>query len=284
MSVQAITWAYQQVNISTGAKFLLVTLANYSDYKYTSWPGQERLARDLASNSRTIRRWTSELVEKGLLTTTNRAGNGQGRQTIIYQLMAGQPDTVSAIDDEATGHCVRGQPDIYDRQPDTVSANTKENLKIDTKDSWTKSKKKKNDYTPAFEFAWSAYPKRQGGNPKPDALKAWNARRREGHTPEEIIAGVERYAAFVKTTGKERTEYIMQAKRFFGTGKHFCEEWKVERKPAKSRRLTTATDIATEFQRQLGRAPPVGKTAEECQAILARETGRQDTNEKWWLQ
>lgn len=122
MSVQAITWAYQQQNISTGAKFLLVTLANYADQDGVSWPGQERLAEDTQSNSRTIRRWTSELTEKNLVSAIHRPGKGGGRLTILYKLEVRQPDTVSG-----------GNRTSTTGQPDTVSSNTKGEPSVRTK-------------------------------------------------------------------------------------------------------------------------------------------------------
>lgn len=76
-----------------------------------------------------------------------------------------------------------------------------------------------------FERAWSLYPARDGGNPKKDALGAWNARKREGVLVVDMMAGVERYAAHVKARGKLGTEFVMQAVRFFGPSKQYAEMW-----------------------------------------------------------
>ncbi|MBL1981105.1 hypothetical protein ELI71_32340, partial [Klebsiella pneumoniae] len=70
-------------------------------------------------------------------------------------------------------------------------------------------------YPNEFEQVWSVYPRRAGGNSKSDAFKAWNARIRDGTTTAEILAGVERYAAFVKAEGILNTQYVKQAKTFF---------------------------------------------------------------------
>lgn len=75
----------------------------------------------------------------------------------------------------------------------------------------------------AFEVAWREYPKRAGGNSKSAAMKAWNARLREGCTEEVLLGGVRRYAAFVRATGKEGTVYVKQAATFLGPDKHFEE-------------------------------------------------------------
>lgn len=91
-----------------------------------------------------------------------------------------------------------------------------------------------------FELAFAAFPKRLGGNPKPDALKSWNARIAEGVDPAEMIAGAERYAEFNRVTGKVGTEFVMQAVRFFGKSRHYAEPWKAEPAPAARTSRSTA--------------------------------------------
>lgn len=89
----------------------------------------------------------------------------------------------------------------------------------------------KKTYPDEFELVWSIYPKRAGGNSKSDAFKAWNARIRDGTAAEEIYSGVERYAAFVKFEGNLNTQYVKQAKTFFGPGMHFSEPWAIQQAP-----------------------------------------------------
>jgi hypothetical protein len=76
-----------------------------------------------------------------------------------------------------------------------------------------------------FEIFWSTYPKRAGNNPKDKAVQAYKARVSEGHAPAEIIDGVGRYAAFCRQTGKEGTEFVLQAKTFLGPSKPFTQDW-----------------------------------------------------------
>ncbi len=75
-----------------------------------------------------------------------------------------------------------------------------------------------------FEKFWQAYPKRPGAN-KTQALKAWNARRKEGHIGPEMIWGAVRYAEYCRQTKRE-PEFIKQAATFLGPDKHFTLEWK----------------------------------------------------------
>lgn len=78
---------------------------------------------------------------------------------------------------------------------------------------------------PDFATAWEAYPKRAGTNSRADAVRQYGARRREGVAAEDLLAGVQRYAAYIRAKGDERTEYVMGAARFFGRGRHWEEPW-----------------------------------------------------------
>jgi uncharacterized protein YdaU (DUF1376 family) len=76
-----------------------------------------------------------------------------------------------------------------------------------------------------FERAWSLYPKRHGGNSRQEALKAWNARIRDGVKADIMVAGTERYAEHCKANDKLGTEFVMQASRFYGSSAQYAENW-----------------------------------------------------------
>jgi hypothetical protein len=80
---------------------------------------------------------------------------------------------------------------------------------------------------PGFEEFCAIYPKRAGGNPKRRAQKAYHARLKEGHGPDEILAGAKRYAAFVRGIKKDGTQYVMQYATFLGPDKHFLDAWEL---------------------------------------------------------
>ncbi|MGO4379677.1 hypothetical protein AB4Z19_15485 [Pseudoduganella sp. RAF19] len=80
-----------------------------------------------------------------------------------------------------------------------------------------------------FEKAWAMYPAREGGNPKKEALAAWSARLREGETAEVMLAGLERYKAYVAADGKIGSRYVLQAATFFGPGKRYLEAYAISR-------------------------------------------------------
>lgn len=79
------------------------------------------------------------------------------------------------------------------------------------------------DISSDFAVAWAAYPKRPGAS-KADSLKAWKARIKAGAKPEDILAGVLRYAAFVAANQTE-PQFIKQPATFFGPGDHYLAVW-----------------------------------------------------------
>lgn len=70
-----------------------------------------------------------------------------------------------------------------------------------------------------------AYPDRAGDQGWRKAQRAANSRMAEGHTPEQFIAGAQRYAAFVIANGNAGTEYVKQAATFLGPDKPFLLPW-----------------------------------------------------------
>ncbi|HHA2017099.1 TPA: hypothetical protein ACOEGN_000587 [Enterobacter kobei] len=115
-----------------------------------------------------------------------------------------------------------------DYQETTQKINTENKSLGASAEADTPKVKSSTDYSPAFEEAWQAYPKRSGGNNKLSAFKAWNARIKQGVKPETMLEGVKRYAAFMASEGKIGTSFVKQATTFFGPNKHFDEAWLVE--------------------------------------------------------
>lgn len=97
----------------------------------------------------------------------------------------------------------------------------------------------------------SLYPRRAGGNPWGKAFKAATARIREGSSWNEILDGARRYAAFIRATGKENTEFVMQAATFCGPDKRFLESWALPATKADNR-LASNLSAADEFMQRTG--------------------------------
>lgn len=80
-------------------------------------------------------------------------------------------------------------------------------------------------YPDEFESCWKAYPKRHRPPNKKAAFKAWNARIRDGHLPETILAGVNAYHEAMREEGNVGTNYVKDPKTFFGPDEHFLMDW-----------------------------------------------------------
>lgn len=113
----------------------------------------------------------------------------------------------------------------------------------------SKHKAKAEEVVNSFELAWSIYPSRgDHGNPKAPALKAWRARIAANVLPEDLIAGIERYAKFCDATGKTGSEFVKMASTFFGPSKFWLEPWKSPARSAGSREARNDAEI-TRFAR-----------------------------------
>jgi hypothetical protein len=90
--------------------------------------------------------------------------------------------------------------------------------------------RKTHEYTAEFEAVWGSYPSRSGGNSKQKAFTAFRMRQLEGVGLTEMQAGTGRYWCYCRATGKLKTEYVMSASRFFGSGREYENEWIIPKK------------------------------------------------------
>ncbi|EBO7627115.1 hypothetical protein [Citrobacter sedlakii] len=175
-------------------------------------------------------RVNQERLEELLLGENQHAGMGKTNK---------QGCGISANSDAENQHAGMGKTNeqscgnsasihTVDYQETTQKINTENKYLGASAEADTPKVKSSNDYSPAFEEAWQAYPKRSGGNNKLSAFKAWNARIKQGVKPETMLEGVKRYAAFMASEGKIGTSFVKQAATFFGPDKHFDEPWLVE--------------------------------------------------------
>ena len=79
------------------------------------------------------------------------------------------------------------------------------------------------DYSFEFEQFWKAYPKRDGGNSKRAAFKAWKARLRAGVKSDDLILSASRYAEQMTAQGRIGTSFVKQASTFLGPDDHWQE-------------------------------------------------------------
>ena len=79
-----------------------------------------------------------------------------------------------------------------------------------------------------------AYPARAGDQGWRKALRAAHARIEEGYSWIEILEGAKRYAAYVRSTGNEGTEFVKQAATFLGPDLFFQQPWDPPRTKAEA--------------------------------------------------
>lgn len=147
--------------------------------------------------------------------------------------------------------------ECYQNASKMLASCTREREREKRREDTTASKKP--EASADFEHAWTKFPKRAGSNPKSRALKAWNARIKEGATATDITAGIERYAAFIRLTGKAGTEYVMQTSTFLGPDKHFMEAWE-RPKDAKKEDWWSSDKATQEKASEIGLIPRSGES------------------------
>lgn len=230
-------------------KLVLLKLADNASDKGECWPSYQHIADQCEISKRSVMNHIDALCDRGILKKELRRGL-KGNSSNVYHITlggagyslgsAGDAPPSEADSPHGAGDSLRGSAGDAPRISNSfepVKEPVKEPLKpIGTSaDAAMPSRPAKQEYSPEFETAWQAYPKRAGGNPKHSAWKHWNARLREGITPETMLEGVKRYAAFVSATGKQGSEFIKQAATFFGPDRHFEELWQAPYAPGGGR-------------------------------------------------
>ncbi len=167
-------------------------------------PSVTRVAQQCGLTGRSVIRALARLEERGWLLRDRRPG-----VRTKYSARIPTGDTESPVTQSHQCH--------KDTRPVTQSHRTGDTESPER----TKNERSNED----FERAMEAYPRRAGGNSKTAAFKAWTARTKAGIEPSALIAGVERYAAYIEATGKAGTEYVKQAATFFGPNEHWAEPW-----------------------------------------------------------
>jgi hypothetical protein len=133
VSVGAITWAYRQNVPQPGAKFVLVTLANYSDGDCFCYPGQARLAHLTSMSERSVRAHLAYLENKLALIKREHRRSEAGKWTSDgYQLQA-PAEELNSLNPGGRQNLPQAKSAVGEKRPTAKSAaNTKES-KDDTK-------------------------------------------------------------------------------------------------------------------------------------------------------
>lgn len=198
-------------------KLVLLKLADNASDHGECWPSYQHIADQCEISKRSVMNHIDALCECGLVKKELRPGP-KGNSSNVYRL-----DFSSAGD--SLGGSAGAAPRIsHSFEPVNESVIEPKYNGSSDNDS-EKNRSSKENYSNEFEQAWQSYPKRAGGNSKAAAWKAWKARIKDGVTCEAMLAGVNRYAGYVRATGSLGTQYVKQAATFFGPDRHFEESW-----------------------------------------------------------
>ncbi|MCL6324020.1 MULTISPECIES: hypothetical protein [Pectobacterium] len=236
----------EDLALSWGARGLLIYLLGKPD----NW---EVSVADLINQTKgsgkpagrdAVRGLINELKASGYMhadTKRNTTGSFDGVSYVVSEVPRISPET----DNPATVKPETANPPL-------ISNELKQELNINKKTLVSSgddaSKKLTSSHSDEFESCWKAYPKREGSNPKNHAFKHWQARIKEGVTPDELLAGTQRYAAFCVAKGQSGTPYVMQAQRFYGPSREWENSWVVSSQPQQLRPATKPSDTTKDMQ------------------------------------
>ena len=87
MSLQAITWAFEQ-ELPSGKKLLLVALADAANHDHVCWPSLRRLQKMTCLGRSTILRYLDELERDGVIARQQRFRDGGQQTSTSYTITA----------------------------------------------------------------------------------------------------------------------------------------------------------------------------------------------------
>lgn len=236
-------------------KLVLLKLADNASDLGECWPSYQHIADQCEISKRSVMNHIQALCECGLIKKELRTGP-KGNSSNVYQLnlrsagyspggsanrsLPGATDSLPGAGDSPGGSAGAAPRISHSFEP--VNEPVDEPIKNTGASAIASApvRSAKQDYSPEFETAWQAYPKRAGGNSKSGAFKAWKARLKDGVKPEDMLAGVKRYAAYARATGSVGTQYVKQAASFFGPDRHFEESWQAPSAPGGGHNSTIA--------------------------------------------
>lgn len=227
-------------------KLVLLKLADNASDLGECWPSYQHIADQCEISKRSVMNHIEALCECGLIKKELRTGP-KGNSSNVYQLNLrsagdspggsanrsppGAGDSLPGAGDSPGGSAGAAPRISHSFEPVNEPVNKPIKHTGASAIASAPARSAKQGYSPEFETAWQAYPKRAGGNSKAAAFKAWNARLNDGVKPEVMLAGVKRYAAYARATGSAGTQYVKQAASFFGPDRHFEESWQAPSAP-----------------------------------------------------
>jgi hypothetical protein len=102
MSLRALTWAFDlaEPKLTSTQKLVLITLANYANDKYETYPKQNTIAAKVGLTRPTVCSTLSDLAELGLITIIHRFHDNGGKRSSVYRLHVSAPPEPGINDDD----------------------------------------------------------------------------------------------------------------------------------------------------------------------------------------
>lgn len=223
---------------------VLCGLGSHTDKNGWCRPAASTLAKRVNVSRQRVSACIQDLREWGYIEIYSRCRNDGSQTSNMYRVLldVGMPVDEEAVSDDATAFhavppCSEGvQPQVAGVQPPEVAGGATSRgctMNDPLNDPRGKSTTAAADApAPAvvdlFAEAWLHYPKRSGGNSRSAAIKAWNARIKQGVSPDVMLAGVKRYALWCAANNRVGTSFVKQAVTFFGPDEHYLEDYAVQ--------------------------------------------------------
>ncbi|WP_236616731.1 helix-turn-helix domain-containing protein [Dickeya dadantii] len=243
-------------------KLVLIKLADNANDKGECWPSYQHVADQCECSKSAVKSHITALIDMGFLSKENRIGenSGKGNKSNVYYLTLDNPvvpESTAPVPSKSIGMSPCDPPVVPESTAPVPSKSTRTYHSSEPVNEPVIEPKthgaRDGNYSEQFELCWKAYPKREGSNPKNHAFKHFQARVKEGVSPDDLLAGTRRYAAFCAAKGQVGTPYVMQAQRFYGTSREFENSWEVSTTPAPAPRQqkpadTTQDMLARQYQ------------------------------------
>jgi hypothetical protein len=202
MSVQAMSWVIDNSQHKGGSLLVLMMIANHAKSDGSgAWPSTTLLASECRMSERQVRRIIDSVLEpSGELTVQRRIGKPHIYDVPGVRGEATTPDNMSGVEEPG----MSGAPRTYQAETPDISDTTPD-IAVSDEPSKKQPKATIRGTVNLFDRFWNAYPKHSA---KDDARKAFAKRLKAGTDPEILIAGAERYAAWVAAGGVESPQFV----------------------------------------------------------------------------
>jgi len=184
MSVQAMTWIFNQEIKPAAKKLVLLSIANASNEAGECWPSQKTIAAQTGCGVRTVRRYMAEAEAEGIIIRYERRRSDGTRSSDLIALNIQHVAKMAASGIKRPVTTYQAATGGHIKRPPTARHS------IEPKDSRTVRETRARDIK--VEFDEKFYPQYPHKVAKPAALKAFEKARKKASL-REILDGLARY-------------------------------------------------------------------------------------------